>query len=98
MFYRRAKWEKFGDVLAERKVTLSWLMDSNMVKPKQIDHPHLVYHFTVPLRLFSRVKRLKINLLLHSPQKPLDAATCHFFNRFIFSVKYLSSRSVTTSH
>ena len=40
---------KFGDVLAEKKVTLSWLMNSNMVKPEKFDHLHLVYHFTVPL-------------------------------------------------
>ena len=37
MFYQWGKQEKFGDVLAERKVTLSWLMDSNMVKPEQFD-------------------------------------------------------------
>ena len=42
--------EKFGDVLAKKKVTLSWLMNSNMVKPEEFDHLHLVYHFTVPLR------------------------------------------------
>ena len=47
--WRRGKWEKFGDVLAEKKVTLSWLMNSNMVKPKKFDHLHLVYHFTAPL-------------------------------------------------
>ena len=79
MFYCRGKWEKFGDVLGERKVTLSWLMDSNMVKPKQFDHPHLVYHFTEPLRLFSRVKRLKINLLLRSPQKTSWCSNLSFF-------------------
>ena len=26
-------------------------MNSNMVKPEKFDHLHLVYHFTVPLRL-----------------------------------------------
>ena len=49
MFYWRGKWEKIGDVLAEKKVTLSWLMNSNMVKPEKFDNLHLVYHFTVPL-------------------------------------------------
>ena len=49
-FARRWKKKKFGDVLAEKKVTLSWLMHSNMVKPEKIDHLHIVYHFTVPLK------------------------------------------------
>ena len=50
VFTWQGKWEKFGDVLAEKKVTLSWLMNSDMVKPEKLDHRHLVYHFTVPLR------------------------------------------------
>ena len=54
MFYLARKWERFGDVLAEGKWTLLWLMNSNMVKPEQFDHLHLVYHFTVPLSLFYR--------------------------------------------
>ena len=45
----RGEWEKFGDVLAEKKVTLSWLMNSNMVKHEKFDYLHLVDHFTVPL-------------------------------------------------
>ena len=28
-------------------------MNSNMVKPEKIDHLPLVYHFTVPLNIFS---------------------------------------------
>ena len=32
-FTWRGKWEKFGDVFADKKVTLSWLMNSNKVKP-----------------------------------------------------------------
>ena len=44
------KWEKFGDVHAERKVTLSWLINSNMVKTETFDHLHLVYHFIIPLK------------------------------------------------
>ena len=47
-----AKWEKFGDVHAEKKVTFSWLMNSNMVKLEKFDHLHLVYHFTVPLNYY----------------------------------------------
>ena len=26
----------------------SWLVNSTMVNPEKFDHPHLVYHFTVP--------------------------------------------------
>ena len=51
MFTWRGKWEKFGDVPAERKVTLSRLINSNMVKTEKFDNLHLVYHFTVPLRI-----------------------------------------------
>ena len=40
---------KFGHVIAEKKVTLSWLMNSNMVKPEQFGHLHLVCHFKVSL-------------------------------------------------
>ena len=31
------------------KVTLEWLMNSDMVKPEKFHHLHLAYHFTVPL-------------------------------------------------
>ena len=34
-------------------MTLSWLMNSNMIKPEKFHHLHLVYDFTVPLT-FSR--------------------------------------------
>ena len=47
-----SSWEKgnfMGHVLAEKKVTLWWLMNSNMVKPEKFGYPHLVYHFTVTL-------------------------------------------------
>ena len=40
---------KFGHVLAEKKVTLQWLINSNMVKPEKFGHLPLVYHFTFPL-------------------------------------------------
>ena len=43
--------EKFGDILAKKKVTLSWLLNSNMVKPEKFDHLDLVYYFTVHLNL-----------------------------------------------
>ena len=62
-FTWRGKWEKFGDVLAEGKVTLLWLMNSNMVKPEKFDHLHLVYHFTVPLSILS-ISKYKWNLVL----------------------------------
>ena len=41
--WRLSRWEKGRD-------SLSWLMNSNMVKPEQFDHFHLVYHFIVPLK------------------------------------------------
>ena len=44
------KWEKSGD-LAEKRVTLSSCMSSNMLKPEKFDHFHLVYHFAIPLRV-----------------------------------------------
>ena len=40
MIYMARKMEKFGNVLPEKKVTLSRLMNSNMVKPKKFDHLH----------------------------------------------------------
>ena len=49
MFHLAREVGKFGDVLAEKKVTFLWLVNSNMVKPENSDHLHLVYHFTVPL-------------------------------------------------
>ena len=58
-FSCQGKWEKFGDLLAERKVTSSWLMNSNMVKPEKFDHLQLVYHFIVPLTkcdIFSQIQ------------------------------------------
>ena len=59
-------WEKgnfMGHVLAEKKVTLWWLMNSNMVKPEQFDHLHLVYHSKIPLRA-SILKNICKRLLL----------------------------------
>ena len=40
MIYMARKIEKFGDVLHEKKVSLSRLMNSNMFKPKKFDHLH----------------------------------------------------------
>ena len=45
--------KKFGDILAEKNVTLSWLVNSKKVKPKKIDHLHLVYHFLFSARTSS---------------------------------------------
>ena len=36
------KWEESGDVFVEKRVTLSWLMNSNIVKPEKFDNLHLV--------------------------------------------------------
>ena len=49
-FTRQWKWKKFDDLLAETKITLSWLTNSNMVKAEKFDHLHQVYHFIVPLK------------------------------------------------
>ena len=46
---KKKKSGKIWHVLAEKKVTLSWLINSNMVKPEKFGHLHLVYDFTVPL-------------------------------------------------
>ena len=51
IFYLAREVGKFEDFLAEKKVTLSWLMNSDMVKPEKSDHLHLFYHFTVPLSI-----------------------------------------------
>ena len=40
MFYLAREVGKFGHVLAEKKVTLSWLMNSNMAKPEKFGHLH----------------------------------------------------------
>ena len=37
------------DALAEKKVTLSWFMNSAIVKSEKFDQCHLVYHFTISL-------------------------------------------------
>ena len=52
MLYLAREVRKFGDVLAEKKVTLSWLVNSNMVKLEKYDHHHLVYYFKVPLNYY----------------------------------------------
>ena len=46
MFYLAKEVGKW-DMFLLRK-SLSWLMNSNMVKPEKFGHLHLVYHFTVP--------------------------------------------------
>ena len=52
-FTWQEKWEKFGDVLAEKKLTLSRLVNSDMIKPEKFDHLHLVYHFTALSKIMS---------------------------------------------
>ena len=70
--------EKFGDVLAQTKVTLSWLMGSNMVKPEQVHHLHLVYHFTVPLNkiLKKYLRKSSFSVKLHVLK--MKSFTCVF--------------------
>ena len=51
IFYLAREVGKFEGFLAEKKVTLSWLMNSDMVKPEKSDHLHLFYHFSVPLSI-----------------------------------------------
>ena len=54
-FSWREKWEKFGDVLAEKKVTLSWLMNSDVVKPEIWTSPlSLSLYSTFKTAIFSR--------------------------------------------
>ena len=55
-FYLAREVGKFGHVLAEKKVTVKWLMNSNTVKPEKFGHPHLVYHFTIPLSIRTVLK------------------------------------------
>ena len=43
MFYFAREVGKFGPVLAEKKVALKWLMNSNMIKPEKFVHLYLVY-------------------------------------------------------
>ena len=48
MFHLERNVEKIWDALAKKKVTLSWFMNSNIVKLEKFEHIHLV-HFEVPL-------------------------------------------------
>ena len=50
-FTWQEKWEKYGGVLAEKKLSLSLYMNSDMDKSEKFDHLHLVYHFTVFLNI-----------------------------------------------
>ena len=77
MFYLAREVRKFEYVLAEKKVTLSWLMNFNMVKPEKLDHFHLFYHFTVPLKcvicfIKSPLKIMKNAFYLKSPFRSQD--------------------------
>ena len=86
------KWEKFGDVLAEGKWTLLWLMNSNMVKHEQFDDLHLVYHFTVPVSLFYGYYNGRCSSEL-SQLVPFPCSwgrsTCYFDRLHCFSVTIL---------
>ena len=92
MFYLARKWEKFGDILAEEKWTLLWLMNSNMVKPEQFDHLHLVYHFTVPLSIFYRyyIGRCSLELTQLVPLPcSRGKSTCYSVDCIIFLSTFL---------
>ena len=77
-FTWRGKWEKFGNVLVEKKVTLSWLVSSGLVKPEIFYHHHLACHFTVPwtgpLSTFSRRRSIQIKLFKnkHTPETSVN--------------------------
>ena len=64
MFYLAREVGKIWTCSAEKKVTLEWLMNSNLVKPEKFGHLHLVYHFTVPLTKFFRYIREMIRKLV----------------------------------
>ena len=77
MFYLVREVGKFGYVLAEKKVTLSGLMNFNMVKSEEFGHFYLVYHFTVPLKcvicfIKSPLKIMKNAFYLKSPFRSQD--------------------------
>ena len=67
-FTRRGNSEELGDVLAETKVTLSWVMHLDMVKPEKFHHLHLA----LSLSLYSTFKTLF-----------LKASFCYLHNFFI---------------
>ena len=56
MFRWQVKWEKLGDALGEKKVTLSALVNSNMVNSEKFYCLHLIYHFAVVLNLCKYLK------------------------------------------
>ena len=77
MFYSVRELGKFGYVLAEKKVTLSGLMNFNMVKSEKFGHFYLVYRFTVPLKcvicfIRSPLKIMKNAFYLKSPFRSQD--------------------------
>ena len=66
-------------------------MNSDMVIPEKFGHLHLVYHFTVPIRLPTGRKILYINCS-YAPQSGLSE---HGKDNFFFNL--LSSISVVPS-
>ena len=67
MFYLAREVGKCGHVLAEKKVTLSWLKNSNMVKSEKFGHLHLVYHFKTSMQYLG--DHLPRNNLVSSDQQ-----------------------------
>ena len=50
MFYLEKEERKIWACSCWEKVTLYWLINSDMINPKRFGHVHLVYHFTIPLK------------------------------------------------
>ena len=53
-------------IVAEKKVTLNWLTNSNQVKPEKYNHLHLDYDFTITLiSKHSTIKRMVFTEVLN---------------------------------
>ena len=81
-FTCRGKWGKSGNVLAKKKVTLSWLINSNVIKPEEFDHLHLFCHFTVLFKwkainliIMMSVLHKLFNTIFQITQKPHSPRT-----------------------
>ena len=90
-FTWRGKWEKFGDVLAEKKVSLSWLMNSNMVKPEKFEHLHLVYHFTLTLNEIHKPSLFFNHFTHHMLNQILSLTNSHGTKLWPFNQSYLAT-------
>ena len=99
MFHLAREVEKIWWCSCWEKVTLSWLVNSNMIKPEKFDHFHLVYHFTIPLS-HSRYShggelsvplKYRVTICTGFPQNTLDTTLVlqeHFWRWKIFFTKF----------